>query len=335
MSPRTDSYMSLCLEQAALSPLHYRHGAIIVSGGKIIGQGYNHYRPGFDGGALKTGQIASGGFCDGEAIAALKLKKKQKSKKPDQEQQQRSPLLSSPSSTTSSSEKSFFIPFETTHLQGNSSPTNGGGGGYRVNTPLSMHSEMMAIHSALSLSSAISSPGSARSAKLLEKPCFKLPGRGKQRLRLQGLKSYVEAVCGEQTAIINSLAAANACGANVHGARLRVQQSRFEGAAYQFDGSERGPGRQGGVQRGVQRREREWEEREREGGGSERGGEERRAVIGGAGCGVLPGSGAGADSSSGSDSWSRSSSSSGGSRDSPHPTCRPSGFTTTTTPTTA
>ena len=58
MSPRTDSYMSLCLEQAAMSPLHYRHGAIIVNGGKIIGKGYNDYRPGFDGCLLYTSDAA-------------------------------------------------------------------------------------------------------------------------------------------------------------------------------------------------------------------------------------------------------------------------------------
>ena len=50
---KTDHYLNLCLEQAAMSPLRYRHGAIIVRGGKVIGQGYNDYRSGFDGGALK------------------------------------------------------------------------------------------------------------------------------------------------------------------------------------------------------------------------------------------------------------------------------------------
>ena len=43
---KTDNYLSLCLDQAAKSPLHYRHGSIIVRGGKIIGQGFNDYRPG-------------------------------------------------------------------------------------------------------------------------------------------------------------------------------------------------------------------------------------------------------------------------------------------------
>jgi hypothetical protein len=34
---KTDSYLTLCLEQAAKSALHYRHGCIIVRGGKVIG----------------------------------------------------------------------------------------------------------------------------------------------------------------------------------------------------------------------------------------------------------------------------------------------------------
>jgi hypothetical protein len=53
MSIRADSYLSLCLEQADMPPLYYRHGCIIVRGGKVIGQGYNTYCPGFDGRALK------------------------------------------------------------------------------------------------------------------------------------------------------------------------------------------------------------------------------------------------------------------------------------------
>jgi deoxycytidylate deaminase len=52
---RNDNILTLCLAQAEMSPLHYRHGAVIVKGGKVIGQGFNTYRPGFDGGVLKTG----------------------------------------------------------------------------------------------------------------------------------------------------------------------------------------------------------------------------------------------------------------------------------------
>ncbi|KAL8994626.1 MAG: hypothetical protein Q9169_005448 [Polycauliona sp. 2 TL-2023] len=54
---RNDTYLSLCLEQASLSSLHYRHGCIIVRGGKIIGKGYNDYRSGFNGGAQSTGKF--------------------------------------------------------------------------------------------------------------------------------------------------------------------------------------------------------------------------------------------------------------------------------------
>jgi hypothetical protein len=55
---RTDKYLDLCLAQATKSPLRYRHGAVIVRGGKVIDQGYNDYRSGFDGGALKTGALS-------------------------------------------------------------------------------------------------------------------------------------------------------------------------------------------------------------------------------------------------------------------------------------
>jgi deoxycytidylate deaminase len=57
---KSDNYLNLCLEQASLSPLHHRHGCIVVKGGKVIGKGYNDYRPGYDGGALKTGQLPKG-----------------------------------------------------------------------------------------------------------------------------------------------------------------------------------------------------------------------------------------------------------------------------------
>jgi hypothetical protein len=33
---KTDNYLDLCLDQAAKSPLRYRHGAV-VHGGKVIG----------------------------------------------------------------------------------------------------------------------------------------------------------------------------------------------------------------------------------------------------------------------------------------------------------
>ncbi|KAI9877766.1 MAG: hypothetical protein M1830_002896 [Pleopsidium flavum] len=147
MSPRTDSYLSMCLEQASKSPLHYRHGCIIVRGGKVIGQGYNHYRPGFNGGALKTGRLASASSAHGFAITELKQRKKSKTK-PDPKSKNQEVT-------------GTFTPFEEPAI---------GGGGHLANTPLSMHSEMMAIHSALSLSGTLASQGSARSARWLEKP---------------------------------------------------------------------------------------------------------------------------------------------------------------------
>ena len=159
---KTDSYLSLCLEQAAKSSLHYKHGCIIVNGGKIIGQGYNDYKPGVIGGALKHGRIAKSAL-DGPAIAALKDKVKKQKGKPKQQQPQQT-----------------FIPFESI------------GGGHNANIPLSIHSEMMAIHSALAASSTLSSTGFS-----YEKPCFKLPRSDKQKVRLRRevLMSYVKAVC--------------------------------------------------------------------------------------------------------------------------------------------
>jgi hypothetical protein len=66
------------------------------------------------------------------------------------------------------------------------------GGGRLASTPLSMHSEMMAIHSALSASSTLAS--SAVSSK---KSCSKLSSDSKRKTRLRRdvIKSYVEAVC--------------------------------------------------------------------------------------------------------------------------------------------
>jgi deoxycytidylate deaminase len=75
---KTNNYLNLCIEQAAKSPFRYCHGAIIVRGGKVIGQGYNDYRPGFDGGPLKTGQLS---ICSLDDPAISELKKKHKLKR--------------------------------------------------------------------------------------------------------------------------------------------------------------------------------------------------------------------------------------------------------------
>lgn len=159
MSPRHDTYMTLCFEQARQSSLHYRHGCIIVRGGKVIGKGYNHYRPGFNSGALKNGRTASS-----NVQMQAKQTKKQKPKH------------------TKASPK----------LLGSSSF----GGGHPANSPLSMHAEMMAIRSALSLS-AHDLGSSARSTALCKKPPFKLPASGKRKLRLRRLSEYANAVCEE------------------------------------------------------------------------------------------------------------------------------------------
>ena len=160
MCPRQDTYLSLCLDQASKSPLHYRHGCIIVRGGKVIGQGFNHYRTGFNGGALKNGRSKTAG-------GMVEQKAKQKHK-----------------------------------FSGRDVVSRGCGGGADAQMALSMHSEIMAIRSALSLSSHPSG-GSARSNAWDRARCFKSPGRGKKehRLRKEKIQEYVERVC-ETTAKI-------------------------------------------------------------------------------------------------------------------------------------
>ena len=187
-----------------MSPLHYRHGCIIVRGGKVIGKGFNDYRSGYNGGALSTGQSGSVSAVNGSAIRALTKKSKNSNNQPSRTQ--------------------------LANIQGSSKPTKmynafanctvGTGGGCLANTPLSMHSEMMAINSALSLSSTIGCQGSARTTQWLQKPCFKLSSRSKRQARLQRLKAYADAVCGEQTT--ETFAASERRGVS------QVQQSRFE-----------------------------------------------------------------------------------------------------------
>jgi hypothetical protein len=219
-------YLTLCLAQADLSPLHYRHGAIIVRGGKVIGQGFNCYKPGFDGGALKSGSLPSSSI-DGPAIAELKerlkLKTKRKNKSTQQHQQ----------------DEGTFTPFESM------------GCGHNANAPLSMHSEMMAIRSALSLSSGtLSSHTSARSAKCFEKPCFKLPGDSKKRkARARALKVYAAAVVAEANA------------AQAYGGKFSVQKQGFVPDSSQ-------PGQQG-----QQRVQRQGDQQRISGAEEQRGGE--------------------------------------------------------------
>lgn len=200
MSSRNDTLLSLCLAQAELSPLHYRHGSVIVRGGKVIGQGFNCYRPGFDGGALKTGMLPSSSL-DGPAMVELKVRLKSKSNHNNKDKDNN--VLRNQQHAGS------FIPFEMT------------GSGHDSNKPLSMHSEMMAIVSALSLSSGtLASQTSARGAKCLQKPCISLPCDSKQRkARARVLKAYTQAICDkvEITSSIQSYAG-----------KTCVQQSGFE-----------------------------------------------------------------------------------------------------------
>jgi deoxycytidylate deaminase len=188
---KTEKYLNLCLEQAAKSPLRYRHGAIIVRGGKVIGQGYNDVRNGFDGGALKTGRLSVRSL-DGPAIAQLKKKHKLKRETVDQKEEA----------------TKTFTPFESMT-----------GGGRLANTTLSMHSERMAIHSALSVANtAVSSAVSS------EKPCFKLSGcsdKRKARLRQEAIKNYVKTVCKQ--ALLQS-------SAKQFVGKSEVQEWRFEPA---------------------------------------------------------------------------------------------------------
>lgn len=185
---KTDNYLNLCLDQAARSPLRYRHGYIIVRGGKVIGQGYNDYRTGFDGGALKIGAMFLRSL-DGPALAKLK-------KKHAIERGQNLELATESTKT--------FTPFEMTTR-----------GGKLVNTPLSMHSEMMAIQSALSAANC-----TASSAMYSQKPCFKLSGDSKRkaRLRREAIQLYVETVCKQYIAEQRS-------------GKPQVQQWQFEQSA--------------------------------------------------------------------------------------------------------
>lgn len=152
---KTDQYLNLCLDQAALSSLHYRHGCVVVKGGKVIGQGFNDCRPGYDGGSvLKTGV----------------LPKSAANVKPDKPDPPKS--------------KSNFKTVES--IVGNC------GGGHHANARLTLHSEMMAINSALSSCSTL-----AANTVSHVKPSFKLFGDSKRKRALQrdAVLAYTRSVC--------------------------------------------------------------------------------------------------------------------------------------------
>ena len=232
---RNDTYLSLCLEQASLSPLHYRHGCIVVRGGKVIGKGYNDYRSGYSGGAESTGQLSSAVHPHGVITNSTKLKNPKNSH----------PSASSGHEISSSKSKcpKAYVAFESqNHALGT-------GGGSLANTPLSMHSEMMAINSALSLSSAIACQGTARSTQWLQKPCYKLPSRSKRQTRLQHLKAYADAVYPDEEEQKTT--------SERHG-KSHVQESRFGTSAVQIAAAlwagplQRGEGGGGGGEEHVE-----------------------------------------------------------------------------------
>lgn len=203
--------------------MHYRHGCVIVRGGKIIGQGHNGYRPGFDGDlTLKTGKLAVGAS-NSPAIMALKQRNKAKSEQCCRSGDSRARPLATAKSDVLGASRS-------------------------ANVPLSQHSEMAAISSALSLSSHTASCGSARSTGLMQKPGYlKLPGRGKRESRLRNLNAYVEAICDGQ--ISDNLSPATVSTGSHGASKLCVQGSQFEpsssqcgqegGTGVQFKGGER------------------------------------------------------------------------------------------------
>jgi len=211
MSPRSDNYLSLCLEQATKSPMHYRHGCVIVRGGKVIGRGYNDYRAGLHNGLLKSGVLPSSKL-DIPAIAELKQRSKTKSKS----QMSPKPKLKFQDLQSSEAPTTFTQP----ETQSDKATHD--------NAPLTLHSEMMAIQSALSLSSVVrSTQKSARAAKWLQKPCSKA-SRASKTVRQRNLKAYVQAIWAEAEA------AADRFGSG----KFRLQESGFEAITSQ-------PGQQG------------------------------------------------------------------------------------------
>lgn len=106
---------------------------------------------------------------------------------------------------------------------------------------------MMAIQSAIYLSSSLGS-ASARSTTWMQNPgSFKLPGRGKRQLRLRNLKAYADPVCDET--IYKKYGGRS--GLQRVGSISHIQGSHFEASAPQC-GS---PGKEG-VEGGGRERER-------------------------------------------------------------------------------
>lgn len=190
---KSDHYLSLCLSQAAHSPLHYRHGCVIVRGGKVIGAGHNDYRPGYDGGALKTGVLPKQ-----RSSSTKHPKPKRKPKKNDGNHHGlQTPPVPQPAAGHT------FTPFEEMRRGGGGGC--GGGYGKHVTAPFSMHAEMMAVADAVGRSSSQQQKrrgALARKALEGEKPRAKLSGGGASKrkgavLERGVLERYVERVCRE------------------------------------------------------------------------------------------------------------------------------------------
>lgn len=49
MNNKSQLYLSQCLTAAAKSDMCFKLGAVLVKGGKILGTGFNHQRPHYDG----------------------------------------------------------------------------------------------------------------------------------------------------------------------------------------------------------------------------------------------------------------------------------------------
>ena len=184
---KSNDYMNLCLDQASRSPLHYRHGCVIVRGGKVIGQGFNDCRTGFDGGSLKNGRIASGAF-DGPAIAELKQKLKVR------QQEKHQQVSASAAIKVLARPQKQALGRVSTLSKGVA--TKSARVGQRADAPFTMHAEMMAVHSALSSSAALSSTTLSS-----EKACFKLPSSSKraEKLRREALEAYARQMCQTST----------------------------------------------------------------------------------------------------------------------------------------
>ncbi|KAI5923145.1 hypothetical protein F4810DRAFT_710900 [Camillea tinctor] len=155
---KSDYYLSLCLEQAELSPLRHRHGCIVVKGGKVIGKGFNDFRPGYEGGALKTGKLPT------KSSVMKKQQRKQNHTTKRKDNNQKHELKS---------------------LENKA--------GHHVHQALSMHAEMMAINSAIASSN--TSLATKTLSQLKPSFIFSRGLKGKRRQLRKQLNGYAQYFC--------------------------------------------------------------------------------------------------------------------------------------------